>query len=127
RAGRFFFEDAGHLRRMRSAEFIAAAKHHGWVVKRELFANHFWGALEWITALDRSVAKAVTSPQRARTTRSAAALMGWQLSLTGLQLARRIPGSPVERFLRDRTEAEWARRQEDPGGSEMYLLFEKRT
>jgi SAM-dependent methyltransferase len=121
----FFFEDAGHLRRLASSELIACARTNGWAVRGQLFANHFWGAVEWMTALDGGFVRHLTSPSRARTPGAAAALLGWQVSLAGLQVARRVPGSPVGRFLKRRADSEWDRRQHDPAGSEMYLLFER--
>jgi SAM-dependent methyltransferase len=122
---RFFFEDEGHLRRLTSAGLVATAERHGWTVKEQLFANHFWGAVEWITALDLSFVRQVASPAQALTRRGAAALLACQVSLAGVQVARRVPGLSISGFLKQRAEAEWARKRSNPAGSEMYLLFQK--
>jgi SAM-dependent methyltransferase len=120
---RFFFEDEGHLRRLTSRELTDAATRHGWRLRSANFANHFWGALEWITDLDHSFGRTLTSSTNARDFRSRLALLRWRVILSGIWLAKHR--SPLGWLLRRLSDAEWRRRQTDPAGSEMYLLFER--
>jgi len=46
---RFFYEDSGHIRRMRSVEVIELFAQNNIKVYREFYANQFWGAVEWIS------------------------------------------------------------------------------
>lgn len=46
---RFFFEDEGHLRRLKTEELDNMCKNRGFELKREYYSNHYHGAIEWIT------------------------------------------------------------------------------
>lgn len=45
---RFFYEDSGHIRRMKSEEVIESFAQHNIGICKELYASQFWGAIEWI-------------------------------------------------------------------------------
>jgi ubiquinone/menaquinone biosynthesis C-methylase UbiE len=48
--GRFSSDDSSHLRRPSSSQLIAAMSPHGFGFERALYANQFWGGIEYLTA-----------------------------------------------------------------------------
>ena len=46
---RFFYEDIGHIRRLKSDELIELFARHGVKPYKEFYAYQFWGAVEWIS------------------------------------------------------------------------------
>jgi len=46
---RFFFEEPGHLRRLKSSEMIDLLKQRRFMLKKQFFANQVYGAINWIT------------------------------------------------------------------------------
>lgn len=47
---RFVFEDKGHVRRLRSDELARALAKHGLEIRHAWFANHYWGAIQWLVS-----------------------------------------------------------------------------
>jgi SAM-dependent methyltransferase len=47
-ANRFFFEDEGHLRRLSTEDLQPRARHDGFVLRNEYYANQWYGAIDWI-------------------------------------------------------------------------------
>jgi hypothetical protein len=123
---RFFFEDAGHLRRVTSQELIAAADNRGWQLRNQKYANQFWGAIDWITELDLDFIRTLTAIRAGMGATTRARIVAIRAALAAMYVARRFPSSPIRRMLKRSVESEWTRRQNDPRGSEMYLLFERR-
>jgi SAM-dependent methyltransferase len=72
---RFFFDDAGHIRRPTSAELLASFERHGVAAVEQMFAGQRWGAVEWLTAAGPDSVKELFDPGRARTRRDAAKLV----------------------------------------------------
>jgi SAM-dependent methyltransferase len=64
-ANRFFFEDEGHLRRLSAAELGAMASRHGFRLRDQLFANHYYGALKWLTDQSPEWLRGVLDPAAA--------------------------------------------------------------
>lgn len=131
---RFCFEDSGHLRRLTSQELAARLEPFGFRVRDAWFANQFWGALDWITDLDRGFVWTLTNPVEANGAWAGLTLTAWFIALMTLQalkhpprFVRRPVQALMERVIRSRVEGEWAARQHDPSGSEMYLLLERRA
>lgn len=123
---RFFFEDPGHLRRLSSRELIEAAEACGFRIRTQNFANHFWGALDWMTDLPQSFTQEVTSRADAKSAWAWLQLSLWWGVLTMLRLLKQPKlGRLSAGFLSERADAEWRDRRRDPAGSEMYLFFER--
>ena len=49
---RFYYEDYGHIRRMKSKEIIALFKKNNVEIYKEFYSNHFLGAINWICKHD---------------------------------------------------------------------------
>ena len=46
---RFFYEDEGHVRRLKSKEFIKLASMKKYRLKNGFFSNQYYGAINWLT------------------------------------------------------------------------------
>jgi len=152
---RFFFEGGseGHVRRLDTEGLADAMAPHGFELARARYACHYFGALQWMTECDISYIRGLTRLSTARSARARLRLAWIRAGLLALRAARypslvypkigrlrnrvlrsviRVAGyAPyrlslfVDRWLDDRCRAEWAERQEDPAGSEMYLFFQR--
>ena len=90
---RFFFDDAGHIRRPTSGELLASFERHGVAAVEQMFAGQRWGAVEWLTTAGKDSVKELFDPGRARTRRDAAKLvtLRWVfLLLAGLARVERV-------------------------------------
>ena len=148
RGNRFFYEDEGHVRRLRSSEMEAAAQRFGFQPGARRFASAYWGAIDWITDTGPDCVRTITDTTQARDDVAKGALRRLRFALLPLSFAR-IPaaklagiakqapspkrsaklvaaaaGYPlaycVDRFLRWQSEREW---QSAGTGSEMYVSF----
>lgn len=98
---RFFFDDAGHIRRPTSGELLASFERHGVVAVEQIFAGQRWGAVEWLTTAGADSVKELFDPGRARTRRDAAKLLMLRrafLPLAGLARVERVR-SPLTKAL----------------------------
>ena len=154
RGGRFFYEDEAHLRRLTTDELSAVCRRHGFELVAEWYANQYAGAVQWITESPLALVRALTDASAARdepTRRQLGRLRRFLLATTllrfpavwlrrKLQKGRRrltdwavvaalvalAPVSwPVDAYWRHRAAREWALRQHDPRGSEMFLAFRR--
>lgn len=49
RGNRFFFEDAGHVRRLTTEELVDICKPHGYSLRQEYYSGPYHDAIEWVT------------------------------------------------------------------------------
>jgi SAM-dependent methyltransferase len=89
--GCFHLDDSSHVRRLTSAELADACSRHGIRLKRTLFANQFWGALEYLTAEYHWTLLKWLSPSQAATAQAKRKLSGLTVAILGLSLLRRGP------------------------------------
>jgi SAM-dependent methyltransferase len=151
--GCFFFEEEGHLRRMKSQELASLWTRRGFRIKRLMFSNQFMGAVMWLT--DRGLGEVMefAKPGAARSFWGRMQLWGLRLGLTGYWCLR-VPQRVVQhkksrgiRTVRDAivlapaivlypfsalaewsgaalAEREWKKKSAMPG-SEMYLFVDQ--
>lgn len=86
---RFFFEDPSHLRRWTSQQFSDLFAPHRFSLTRALFANQYWGSVDWITNGDPRVPLSLFRPL-AEDARKRARL-AWLLAWTALLTLARTP------------------------------------
>jgi SAM-dependent methyltransferase len=136
--GRFFYEDPGHLRRLRTNDMIALAGRFGYQFADGLYSHHRFEALDWLSGNGvRFVlnlcdpAKAVDPPARRRLARI-------RRQLLYMALIKRVARSPgtwmrplaalaerlTHRWTRQ-SQHEWQQMRSHPDGSEMYLVFQR--
>jgi hypothetical protein len=108
-----------------SPQLVDAAAPHGWQIRTERFANHYWGAIEWMTGLDLSFIGTLTDHAQAVDRRARVELLVWRMALAGFYVGRRARFLPVDAMLRVAADREWVRRRHEPGGSEMYMAFQR--
>jgi SAM-dependent methyltransferase len=155
-SGRFFFEDPGHLRRMTSDAATALFQREGLRLVRAWFANHLWGAVDFLALVGPRVTGELCRADRARSRADHARLCALRLAFLGLTpfvqaysvsrpwtrirragTARerlrwsgaaiaKVLAVPVGATVEGLARREWARARERPNGSAQYLLFEKR-
>jgi SAM-dependent methyltransferase len=152
---RFVFEDAGHLRRLTTEEFVALCAKRSFVLAKERYANQRWGAVDWITGRESAFIRLMTDASKATSGGARRRLGMLRLGLLGLRALRR-PAVVVERRLKKKSRTprdwilmiggmplyaiakpvdacvkrgalrEWDQRQTERNGSEMYLFFTRR-
>lgn len=84
---RFFFEDPGHLRRLTTAELLAAFAAHRFRIERAAYAGHFWGAIRFFTEGSPGAILELLDPRRTRAT-SRVEAFAWLVSMMVLFAAR---------------------------------------
>lgn len=148
---RFYFEDFGHLRRMTSARLSALLGKFSFALKKSFFANQYYGALNWITkSSPKFVWKNIIFAKAKKGFgfgllkhkillgglaffRLPVVLMGYALNKDRAYLYIFLPllavfyllVKPLDYYLRQRAEQEWANKKTEQNGSEMYLFFER--
>ena len=155
-SGRFFFEDQGHLRRMTSDQATTLFEREGLSLIQAWFANHLWGAVDFLALAGPGVTGELCRPARASSRADRVKLRALRLAFLGLtpfvqasslrspwERVRRAGSAgerlrwsgatvakllalPVGATLDRLARREWVRRRESPNGSAQYLLFEKR-
>jgi SAM-dependent methyltransferase len=63
--GRFFLDEEGHLRRLRSAELDARLRAYGLSTVDARYANHYWGAIDWLSDLELEQIRDILDPSKA--------------------------------------------------------------
>ena len=148
---RFFFEDAGHVRRLDTERLLALAETAGFRLTSGLYANQHHGAIDWITRNGPGFVSMLTESSKANGPEAAKKLLAARRRLLPIAVLRYLlarvtsfaakrktvknslgfavglvffPVSKlVDRIVRGRAEEEWRRRKTDPSGSELYLYF----
>lgn len=135
RAGRFFYEDQGHLRRLKPDDLTLLFTPFGYILNQALFTNQFWGAINWIsdspTVFIRSLcnggADDALHPRQLRLLRRIFLTLRWCRrppdgfptdTLSGLRRA-------TDKLIRWLAAREWRRCAQKQNGSEMILFFSK--
>lgn len=153
---RFYFEDAGHLRRMSSREIIGRFNHYGIRVVEQFFANQFWGAMEWISKSGTAFVRHFFDYRKGITFLASLKLFFLQMVFLPLATIRLVasinflesfqnsrrptkkivillvgPFKPlarlVDKVLNILALAEWKMRKKSQNGSAQFLIFQKET
>ena len=149
---RFRFEDEGHLRRLRSEELVALLRRRNLELVSASFANHRWGAIEFIAKSGASfvrrfvAAGAATRPfdrSRLALTRTVLLLLSQivrvhRVAREGTTTGRGAKAAvarllrpaapilaPIVHAVERRAELEWHERRHDPRGSAQYLVLRR--
>jgi SAM-dependent methyltransferase len=156
RGNRFFFEEEGHLRRLSSDELVGFQEHLGYDLSLARFGGQTWGSIEWITASDPRLILSMTPVSQAKSLSDALQLLRLRVMLlflnmlrlpwvlyrrqkqganlsSGQRLVTRLSGflrpvsAPFNAAVERRAVREWRECSGLSHGSEMYLLFRKRS
>ncbi len=129
RDGCFYFEDPSHRRRLTSKEIISIFNSHGIFLKKQYFANQFWGALEWISKDNPDFLATIFDSRRAGTPFGRWRMGAWRrffLTIHQMKKWRFMYGKLlITRAIDYAAWQEWIWKRDDPRGSAQYLLFSK--
>ena len=154
KGSRFFFEDDGHLRRLTSSQLTSYFAQKGYALKKQFYANQYYGALNWISKSSPRFVKKITDPcfaiDEAHKQKILAARKQllkstyiqypyskywqiktkWNKNLSDklklmLLLIPAYLSKPTYMHYEKLALKEWNERKDDPRGSEMYLYFER--
>jgi SAM-dependent methyltransferase len=151
---RFFFEEAGHLRRLNTAEFVMLEQNIGFSLEKEFYANQYYGAINWITKSSPRFIKKLTNPAFANDTHAGQELRRLRqklMPLTYLQfpyskywavkskwsksvidyikmIVYFVPAM-LSKIIYDKYDTlsanEWEKDKTEKNGSEMFLFFKR--
>lgn len=144
RGNRFFFEDMSHVRRLTTLDMVKLLEPHGFVLVHSFYANQFWGGVDWITTYDSSFIKMLFSTDKAINLKALIALSGMGVCGSLLQRVRNYHTTVkygqsrftdvlkhisvwLGRTLVALAQREWRDQKLRENGSEMYLVFERRS
>lgn len=152
--GKFFFEDTAHIRRMSGKQADELFQKHLFHPGRKYFSNQFWGAIKWIAESDLRLILNISNPFHSNSFSSFLSLVWWRFVLlltwfcffaaTAFQPADRGRfyllkkfiqaiclvlffwiAIPVVLFITARARQEWKENKENPGGSDMFLVYQR--
>ena len=156
RNGRFFFEEAGHLRRLNTAQMNSLAKKYAFHLNRAYYACHYWESMEVIAARNPTSTLAITDQKIALNEEAKWKLRKFRnmllpisvLRFPALELEERKPwrfrgkrrlfgnlgfgalyplSFPVNALIKSLGDREWNTSKFEQNGSEMYLLYKRNT
>ena len=151
---RFFFEDDGHLRRLSSAQLGKLVQTTGFMLEKEYYACHYFGAIDWITRAGPEFVRMFTNPSSAKNHQAKLKLIKLYYKLLLITRLRSIItaienqkspqeqnlknqlqqilstllypiAKPVDLYWKIQTRNEWRFKKNIPAGSEMFLLFKR--
>jgi SAM-dependent methyltransferase len=152
--GKFFFEDTAHLRRMNVQQAEQLFSKYNFRLTKKYFSNQYWGAVKWIAESDFKFVLKISNPFHSNSFASFFKLAIWRKRLVwawfsyftasafspgdrgGNYFLKKIIQSfciilffwfafPLSWFISRKAKKEWEEKNEDPGGSDMFLVFEK--
>lgn len=144
--GRFFFEDAGHVRRLTTAQLTSLSESIGFQLAKAWYANHYYGAIDWITDYGKDFIRQLTDLSKARNEEGRVYLQTLQKQLLRvyhskqiykrgyrnyLQLSWRLPilsahylgARIIFQYYTYKAHQEWTNDSHHPHGSEMYVYY----
>jgi cyclopropane fatty-acyl-phospholipid synthase-like methyltransferase len=152
---RFYLEDVSHLRRLTTDQLTELCAGKGFTLIREIYENHFFGAINWITRDGPSYVSKVIDPSAAVDKAAAHKLRRIRRVLYPISLLRylmvrasrtqseqpknwktwvlivaRFPlywlVKPMDCLLSAMDRREWRKRKTERNGSAMFLVFDRR-
>ena len=152
----FFFEDEGHVRRLKTRQLSEIFAKYGFTLTKEYYSEQKYGAIKWITESNPFFIMKMLNPIYGKDIKSKIKLLALFTLLFSLSMARMplivmnrinqrrhdnyklkflytacLPFYPVSRFidnyLRNKAIDEWKKHNREPNGSEMYLFYDRRA
>jgi len=89
--GRFFLDEPGHLRRLRTVDLTSRLEPPGFALIDAHYSNQYWGAVDWMTDLELDSIRTILDPSKANRRPAQARLARLRLLFTALRLLKRPP------------------------------------
>ena len=151
---RFFFEDAGHVRRLTTDEFCRLCQTKDFELHKEFYSNQYYSAIDWITNSNPMFVLMFSDRSQAINNKAKRKLMKVRMYLifiTSLRLPAQIVtkllkkrnkqfkhyilllmglpffvfSSPIDKYWKRKAREEWDTKKYDRNGSEMALHFRR--
>jgi 2-polyprenyl-3-methyl-5-hydroxy-6-metoxy-1,4-benzoquinol methylase len=90
-AGRFSTEDSSHVRRLTSPELTATCREYGFQPRQAVFANQFWGGVDYLTGEYHWTLLRWLNPRGGKNGAARLQLLLMAIILVGVSLLRRGP------------------------------------
>ena len=148
----FFFEDEGHVRRLKTRQVSELFSKYGFTLTKEYFSEQKYGAIKWITESNPFRIMRMLNPIYGKDIKSKFKLLALFILLFTLDIARMplilmnrikqqrhesyklnflyaacLPFYPVSNFIdhyvKNKAADEWEKYNREPNGSEMYLFY----
>jgi ubiquinone/menaquinone biosynthesis C-methylase UbiE len=152
RENAFFFEDEGHVRRLKTRQVNDLFSKYGFTLSEEYYSEQKYGAIKWITESNPLRIIRMLNPIYGKDIKSKFILLSLFILLFSLALAKMplilmnhlepkrhesfklnfiyaacLPFYPISKFidtyLRNKAVDEWNKHNREPNGSEMYLFY----
>ncbi|MBU1042923.1 MAG: class I SAM-dependent methyltransferase [Candidatus Omnitrophica bacterium] len=149
----FFHEDETHLRRLTSEQINVIVLRNGFKPVLNYFANHFYGAIYWLTIGKPAVIFSYFDPRDAKDQISAIKLISLYFMFMLIKILK-FPANTIDHkkatkkgskywicfglffllypisklitiYLDHKVKQEWAKKKTEPTGSEMYLFYSR--
>ena len=150
--GKFFFEDTAHMRRLSAAQSEKLFANHQFFLRKGYYSNQYWGAIKWIAESNLGLVFNIANPFHANSLKTFFKLAIWRKRLVltwfcyfaataflpadrgkNYRLKRILQAIsfilffwvaiPVTRFISGKAKKEWDEQKENPGGTDMFLVF----
>ncbi len=92
---RFFFEDEGHLRRLKTEQLSTLCAEKGFTLAKDYYSNHYFGSIDWITQAGSDFIRSITDRSAAGDEKARAKLKKLRQKLLFIWVLR-YPSSLVE-------------------------------
>lgn len=142
---RFFYEDPGHVRRLKSQELSDKFKIYRFNLVDGYFSNQYYGAFDWITDYDTDFINEICDIKKTKGFLNKVNLIGLRIRLLLLYKTKSIVkfynnssnaagvfnkvkffvAQKVSDFYLKKSEWEWEHHSKQQNGSEMYICFKK--
>jgi SAM-dependent methyltransferase len=95
--GRFFFEDAGHVRRLTTDQLASYSKKYDFKLVDGFYSNQFYGAINWITHSHPSLVLSMTNYKEALNQEAGRKLFIYRVVLFSLTIVR-LPSQVIKKI-----------------------------
>jgi 2-polyprenyl-3-methyl-5-hydroxy-6-metoxy-1,4-benzoquinol methylase len=152
--GKFFFEDAAHMRRMSARQAEELFAKNNFRPRKQYYSNQHWGAIKWISESSFGMVLKSANPFHSKSPFSFFKLLRWRKILVFtwfcfFAASAFVPADrgkyytlkkflqavsfilffwlaiPVVAFINSKAKNEWKEKKESPNGTDMFLVFER--
>ncbi len=150
--GVFFFEDEGHVRRLKTTQLNNIFLKYNFKLAADYYSEQYYGALKWITESNPFLVLKMANPfygkdlrARIQLLKIGALLVALNMMRMPINLINRIKRKrindfknyllytaclvfyplsyPIDKYVRNKAAEEWGGRKKERNGSEMYLVY----